>query len=694
MNLRDSAHPMKKLAILLLPLLLLLLLAAGVQGQARPPAETPKPDASPLAASLRPFRGGSPLSPEEEAEARALHIWAGPDHLRVIIEADDALRLPPGVELEYRSGNRYQVRAPREALGRLAGMPGVRRIRPPLPHTADFVISEGLAPAGVYPWVNSGWNGGGQSIVVIDLGFSGWRPLQTQGELPAYVNFRNFRADGQFEATPHGSAVAEIVYDAAPAAALSLYAVNTELELEQAVDAAIAQGGVDVIVHSVSWFNTGPGDGTGVIADMVRKADNAGILWVNAAGNQAKQYYQGYFTPSSGSNRHLFGPNDDSNDVYLNAGETICGMLSWDAWPVTDDDYDLYLYRGQQWVKRSDEEQTGGQPPTETLCYRAEISDAYSFVIVHYSTQKPPVLMRLFVTGADLQYATPAGSIVQPADAPEALAAGAVFWMNPHHLEPFSSQGPTTDGRVKPDLAAYDGVSTATYGNSNGLEYDHGGSGFFGSSASAPLAGGAAALVKQRFPAWRPADIRDFFSNWAIDMGTPGPDNSFGSGRLYLPQSIATATPTMTPTPTATPTPTRTPTPTPTATATVTPTPTIPPTPTITPTPTPVTPWLALQPQLLLPGCLAAQPVTIAWGNHHPGDTIVLKLTGPVHFPGDVISLTQDITAGSGHFTTQVIANDDARTGDAFTLDADSSRAQIARSGAIAHIRYLPMFLR
>ncbi len=684
---------MRKLLTLTLSLGILLLLAAGVQGWTRPSAETPKPGASPLAASLRPFRNDAPGSSGDEATARALHIWAGPDHLRVMVEAEDELRLPPGVELEYRRGNVYQVRAPRAALGRLAALPGVRSVRPPLPHVADFVISEGLAPAGIYPWVNSGWNGSGQSIVVIDLGFSGWRTLQNQGDLPAYVNIRNFRADGGFESAAHGSAVAEIVYDVAPGAALSLYAINTELELEQAVDAAIAQG-ADIIVHSVSWFNTGPGDGSGVIGDLVRRADAAGILWVNAAGNQAKRYYQGAFLSSSGSNRHLFGPNDDGNDVFLRAGETVCGMLSWDAWPVTSDDYDLYLYQGGQWVARGDDVQSGNQPPTETLCYTAQASDTYSFVIVHYSTQFPPVLMRLFVTGADLQYSTPAGSIVQPADAPETLTTGAVFWMAPYHLEPFSSQGPTTDGRIKPDVAAYDGVSTATYGNSNGLEYEHGGTGFFGSSASAPLAGGAAALVKQRFPSWRPADIREFFSNWAIDMGAPGPDNRFGAGRLYLPQSIATATPTVTPTPTVTLTPTRTPTPTPTATPTLTPTPTMTPTPTITPTPTPTAPWLALQPQHLLPARLAPQNITVAWGNHQPGDAIVLKLAGPVHFPGDVITLTQTITAGSGQLMTRIIADDDARPGDAFTFDADSGRTQIAQSGAIAHIRYLPIIYK
>ena len=58
-------------------------------------------------------------------------------------------------------------------------------------------------------------------------------------------------------------------------------------------------------------------------------------------------------------------------------------------------------------------------------------------------------------------------------------------------IEVFSSQGPTADGRTKPDLAAPDGVSTVSYGN-RGLA-------FFGTSASAPHAAGAIALMKSRF---------------------------------------------------------------------------------------------------------------------------------------------------------------------------------------------------
>ena len=59
-------------------------------------------------------------------------------------------------------------------------------------------------------------------------------------------------------------------------------------------------------------------------------------------------------------------------------------------------------------------------------------------------------------------------------------------------MEFFSSQGPTIDGRVKPDIAAIDGVSITGAGSFPVP--------FFGTSAASPHMGGIAALVLQSAP--------------------------------------------------------------------------------------------------------------------------------------------------------------------------------------------------
>jgi hypothetical protein len=86
-------------------------------------------------------------------------------------------------------------------------------------------------------------------------------------------------------------------------------------------------------------------------------------------------------------------------------------------------------------------------------------------------------------------------------------------------------------------LVAPDGVSGATYGPS----------GYYGTSAASPHVAGAAALVKQAFPSYTPAQIKGFLEGRTVALGAPGKDNTYGSGRLDLGPPPSTPTPTPTP---------------------------------------------------------------------------------------------------------------------------------------------------
>ncbi len=125
-----------------------------------------------------------------------------------------------------------------------------------------------------------------------------------------------------------------------------------------------------------------------------------------------------------------------------------------------------------------------------------------------------------------LEFNTPETSLLIPADNKNNIAVGAVAWNDPHPrtIKDYSSRGPTTDGRVKPDIAGPTDVSVS---NLSG--------GFFnGTSAAAPHVAGAAALMRDGFPALNQAQVRQTLEDRATPEGDPGKDNVFGSGFLQM----------------------------------------------------------------------------------------------------------------------------------------------------------------
>jgi hypothetical protein len=149
------------------------------------------------------------------------------------------------------------------------------------------------------------------------------------------------------------------------------------------------------------------------------------------------------------------------------------------------------------------------------------------------ATISPRMDLYFFGQEANLE-AVNGGSVSDPASSPAAFAVGAYNVDNPGPIEPFSSDGPTIDGRLKPDIAAPDGVMNDVFNP------------FFGTSASAPHVAGAAALVKGAFPSMTADQIQGLLTCRALDGGPGGPDNRFGFGRLNLGPLAATLPPTAT----------------------------------------------------------------------------------------------------------------------------------------------------
>jgi uncharacterized repeat protein (TIGR01451 family) len=147
-------------------------------------------------------------------------------------------------------------------------------------------------------------------------------------------------------------------------------------------------------------------------------------------------------------------------------------------------------------------------------------------VIINFQGRAAPrelELFFLFSNGGRMdEFVVPESSVPNAADAVGVISVGAVNWRTPATIEPFSSRGPTNDGRLKPELVAPDGVSVTGAGGFPTT--------FFGTSASAPHAGAVAAVVLSANPTLTPARLAARMMAAAVPLGSPIPNNTFGSG--------------------------------------------------------------------------------------------------------------------------------------------------------------------
>jgi subtilisin family serine protease len=421
---------------------------------------------------------------------------------------------------------------PRSALVPLSRLSSVRFVGALERIHEEAVNGEEVAASLASSWQAKGITGKGVKIAIIDGGFGGLADRQASGDIPANVTTADY-CGGRFStATIHGTAVTEIVHEMAPGATLYLACTVDEFSVATAEQWAKAQG-AKVINMSAGFFLSGRGDGSGIVGAAAADARANGVLWVNAAGNHAQGHWSGTFSDTNGDKYHDFAAGDEGSTFIWRNNEVVCGYLKWDEWPNAVSDFDLALVLSSnfQIIAASTIVQNGSQPPLEGLCaINTSGSDATVAWVIYGSRVASNPRLDFFSTHDPIQYFVPAGSIIDPAANAAALAAGAVCWNN-NTLEFYSSQGPTIDGRTKPDIAAQDSVSSATYGPFSGACP----SGFAGTSAASPTVAGAAALVKQANPSFGPDQIESYLQQNAVDLGAAGVDDQYGAGGLHLP---------------------------------------------------------------------------------------------------------------------------------------------------------------
>lgn len=353
--------------------------------------------------------------------------------------------------------------------------------------------------------------------------------------------------DSSGSGTEHGIAVAEVVKDMAPAAELYLATVGTAADLRAAID-WFATNGVSIITRSLGAAYDGPGDGSGPLAAVVDHAAARGITWFNSAGNDARGFYGRYANgvDASGYVDFLAGPGVDTS-LYIDANASGCvgfDGIRWSDWgkPASQvTDYSIEVYSGfGVLLEVVDAAQTAGAPPleiTDLFGCSGDLQLRIRRKVISADPSLDTIEVGLFVgaPSAALEYHQAAGSAAKPvvdSRNPALVAVGAVEHTSLSAIPTiasYSSQGPTNDGRIKPDMSAPTCVKSSIY------DADAGVACFDGTSAASPSAAGAAALLLSRGLAVPGAHLAGLTRHLVADLGPAGDDNAYGSGELLLP---------------------------------------------------------------------------------------------------------------------------------------------------------------
>jgi subtilisin family serine protease len=486
----------------------------------------------------------------------------------IVVEAADAktareVVAQAGGTVELALPDRVKATVPTDAVEGIEAAHGVRAVHAPNPIVLH-ATSEGVEETQASAWQTGGGTGAGTKIAVLDGGFGGYQS-RLGTELPASVETDFLRCDdGPHDpgstATDHGTAVAEIIHDMAPDAELRLVCIVDDLDYVTALDTMLANG-VDVVNGSFGFHLTGRGDGSGnqfTVAGATAVLREQGILYVASAGNSEGRHRnvnatgdptQSYANPDPDTHWDdlvNISP-DDILEVTVAPFGTAYLSMKWDAWPTTRQDFDVYVGTdacdGAPAFGNIDQA-SSAKPPVEFVVHAvgtqqnptyvpgftncAGTPTTYQVIVDRWKGTATPRL-DFFFDGDVLSVEHPtSGSVSEPASSPAAIAVGA-------HCEttgggqPYSSRGPTIDGRIKPDISGPDGTSGSVYGPQSGCS-----NGFTGTSAAAPHVAGAAALLLEANPDLEVAELQHVLEDKAEEAGAPGTDNVYGNGRLRL----------------------------------------------------------------------------------------------------------------------------------------------------------------
>ena len=468
-----------------------------------------------------------------------------------------------GARVTGRSAHLVSALLPLDQLANLPGMRGLRFAQPALSLTrTGSVDSEGdVAQRSDLARGELGVTGAGQTVGILSDSFDcidgGLEDDIASGDLPADVLvLEDYNA---VDCSDEGRAMAQIVHDVAPGAALSFHTAFSGMAgfAQGIID--LADAGASVIVDDVIYFAE-PMFQDGIIAQAADSVNARGIPFFSSAGNAARQSYEapfaasGVFTDAAGplgfaAEYHDFDPGAGATlwqQIDVNGNSTI--VLQWadpffsvSGAPGAQTDMDLCFSTTRDLsglIGCVANDNLGGDP-VELAGYSSIGPETIYAAILRFTGPAPARLKYVWYgNGVEaVEFATDSPTNYGHANAAGAVAVAAAAWFNTpaYGIDPpvlnyvsagsgipilYDTQGQALAApelRAKPEITAPDGNNNTFFGSDTAFDGDAL-SNFFGTSAAAPHAAGVAALMREFNPDIGPEGILQVLQDTAVDI--------------------------------------------------------------------------------------------------------------------------------------------------------------------------------
>jgi len=403
-------------------------------------------------------------------------------------------------------------------------------------------------------------SGNGLTIAIIDgSGWEAYNIAASQGFAPSTFTYFDCSSGVCTETTlpgsnsgdvtgtmDHGTMVAQIVFDHAPASNYILYRSGNVNGRAAAISHAVGQGS-DIISCSQSGYNTGWNDNTGVLCAAVNDPDNTNVLMFFSSGNRGSDgslgsHWQGRFVDNDNDGFHEWSNNDEMNSRIspVGPGGNTNVRLQWNG---SVDSYDAQIINEDTNAVLVECNSSGA---SETCSWTnpnplGSVPINVGIRIIANSIIRPSFEFWSH-NGGFYEYFSNSNQTSSPGNCTNnenLLAVAALTQGNYNLLTPFidwySSQGPTNNLNPSVDLTGPTDNTIVDYnvdGTVNATRTTFG-----GTSCATPNVAGATAAFWSKHPGLSANEVRVIIlsqSSSFKDWGSFGYDNAFGHGGMYL----------------------------------------------------------------------------------------------------------------------------------------------------------------